>query len=46
MPSILQILWFVLVAVLFSGFFFLEGFDFGIGMSLKTVAKMKQNKMP
>lgn len=39
MPSILQILWFVLVAVLFSGFFFLEGFDFGIGMSLKTVAK-------
>lgn len=26
-------LWFVLVAVLFTGFFFLEGFDFGIGMS-------------
>src|SRR5699024_8016385 len=34
-----QILWFVLIAVLFSGFFFLEGFDFGIGMSLKTLAK-------
>ena len=26
-------LWFVLVAVLFIGFFFLEGFDFGVGMS-------------
>lgn len=39
MPSVLQILWFVLIAVLFAGFFFLEGFDFGIGMSLKGVAK-------
>ena len=25
--------WFILVAVLFVGFFFLEGFDFGVGMS-------------
>jgi cytochrome bd ubiquinol oxidase subunit II len=28
----LQILWFVLIAVLWTGFFFLEGFDFGVGM--------------
>ena len=28
-------LWFVLVAVLFIGFFFLEGFDFGVGMSTR-----------
>ncbi|MDR2465407.1 MAG: cytochrome d ubiquinol oxidase subunit II [Streptococcaceae bacterium] len=35
----LQLLWFVLIAVLFSGFFFLEGFDFGVGMSLTTLAK-------
>lgn len=28
----LQELWFVLVAVLFLGFFVLEGFDFGVGM--------------
>lgn len=34
-----QMLWFVLIAVLFAGFFFLEGFDFGIGMSLRTLAK-------
>jgi len=30
----LQILWFVLVAVLWSGYFLLEGFDFGVGMLL------------
>ena len=30
----LQILWFILIAVLWIGFFFLEGFDFGVGMLL------------
>lgn len=28
-------LWFILVAVLFVGFFFLEGFDFGVGMATR-----------
>src|SRR5947208_11266964 len=28
----LQMLWFVLIAVLWGGFFVLEGFDFGVGM--------------
>lgn len=32
-------LWFVLIAVLFMGFFFLEGFDFGVGMSTKLLAR-------
>jgi len=32
-------LWFLLVAVLFIGFFFLEGFDFGVGISTKLLAK-------
>ncbi|MCM3003564.1 cytochrome d ubiquinol oxidase subunit II [Priestia koreensis] len=32
-------LWFVLVAVLFIGFFFLEGFDFGVGMATRFVAR-------
>lgn len=27
----LQIVWFILIAVLFTGFFFLEGFDYGVG---------------
>jgi len=30
----LTIIWFVLVGVLFTGFFFLEGFDYGVGMLL------------
>ncbi|MNI10579.1 Cytochrome bd-I ubiquinol oxidase subunit 2 [compost metagenome] len=32
-------LWFILVAFLFVGFFFLEGFDFGVGMATKLLAK-------
>ena len=32
-------LWFLLIAVLFIGFFFLEGFDFGVGMSTTILAK-------
>ncbi|WP_234032710.1 cytochrome d ubiquinol oxidase subunit II [Paenibacillus faecalis] len=32
-------LWFILIAVLFIGFFFLEGFDFGVGMSTQFLAK-------
>jgi len=35
----LQILWFILIGLLFAIFFFLEGFDFGVGMSLATLAK-------
>ncbi|WP_258535544.1 cytochrome d ubiquinol oxidase subunit II [Bacillus sp. 03113] len=31
--------WFLLVAVLFIGFFFLEGFDFGVGISTGLIAK-------
>ncbi|WP_186580602.1 cytochrome d ubiquinol oxidase subunit II [Aquibacillus kalidii] len=32
-------LWFVLIAILFVGFLFLEGFDFGVGMSVRFLAK-------
>ncbi|MBS4198387.1 cytochrome d ubiquinol oxidase subunit II [Bacillus sp. FJAT-49732] len=37
-------LWFVLIAVLFVGFVFLEGFDFGVGMSTKLLAKNELEK--
>ncbi|MBS4220200.1 cytochrome d ubiquinol oxidase subunit II [Bacillus sp. FJAT-49711] len=37
-------LWFVLIAVLFVGFVFLEGFDFGVGMSTKFLAKNELEK--
>ncbi|MEV3153942.1 cytochrome d ubiquinol oxidase subunit II [Paenibacillus larvae] len=32
-------LWFILVAVLFVGFFFLEGFDFGVGIVSRFLGK-------
>lgn len=35
----LQILWFILIAILWIGFFFLEGFDFGVGMLLPFLSK-------
>lgn len=31
--------WFVLIAVLWTGYFFLEGFDFGIGVLTKPLAR-------
>ncbi|GER67211.1 cytochrome bd ubiquinol oxidase subunit 2 [Weizmannia acidilactici] len=37
-------LWFVLVCVLFTGFVFLEGFDFGVGMSTKFLARNETEK--
>lgn len=35
----LNIVWFALVAVLWIGFFFLEGFDFGVGMLLSFLGR-------
>lgn len=35
----LNILWFILIAVLYVGFFVLEGFDFGVGMLMPFLAK-------
>jgi cytochrome d ubiquinol oxidase subunit II len=35
----LNTLWFILVGILFTGFFFLEGFDYGVGMLLPFLAR-------
>lgn len=35
----LNIVWFILVTVLFIGFFFLEGFDYGVGILLPFLGK-------
>lgn len=35
----LESIWFLLIAVLFIGYFILEGFDFGVGILLPFVAK-------
>ncbi|QES49120.1 cytochrome d ubiquinol oxidase subunit II [Streptomyces venezuelae] len=37
-------LWFVLIAVLWIGYFFLEGFDFGIGVLTKLLARDRTEK--
>ena len=35
----LTTVWFILIAVLWTGYFILEGFDFGVGMLLRVVGK-------
>ena len=40
----LQTLWFILIAVLFAGFLFLEGFDYGVGILLPFVARKDQER--
>jgi cytochrome d ubiquinol oxidase subunit II len=35
----LNIVWFILIAVLFAGFFLLEGFDYGVGILLPFLGK-------
>lgn len=35
----LNVLWFILITVLFTGFFFLEGFDYGVGMLLPFMGR-------
>lgn len=35
----LNILWFILIAVLYTGYFLLEGFDFGVGILLPFLGK-------
>jgi cytochrome d ubiquinol oxidase subunit II len=36
--------WFVLIAVLWIGYFFLEGFDFGVGVLLPVIGKDEQER--
>ncbi|MFF0963939.1 cytochrome d ubiquinol oxidase subunit II [Streptomyces sp. NPDC003703] len=36
--------WFVLIAVLWTGYFFLEGFDFGVGVLTKLLARDRTEK--
>jgi cytochrome d ubiquinol oxidase subunit II len=40
----LQIVWFLLIAALWIGFFFLEGFDFGVGMLLPFLGKNDEER--
>jgi cytochrome bd ubiquinol oxidase subunit II len=40
----LQLLWFVLIAVLWAGYFLLEGFDFGVGMLLPFLPRDERER--
>ncbi len=40
----LQAVWFVLISVLWLGYFVLEGFDFGVGMLLRRVARTRDER--
>jgi cytochrome d ubiquinol oxidase subunit II len=37
-------IWFILIAVLWVGFFFLEGFDFGVGMLMSFLGKKDEER--
>jgi cytochrome d ubiquinol oxidase subunit II len=43
-PSFLQVLWFVLIGVLWTGYFVLEGFDFGVGMLVRVLGRDETDK--
>ena len=40
----LTILWFILITVLFTGFFILEGFDYGVGMLLPFLSRRDEDR--
>ncbi|WP_026554252.1 cytochrome d ubiquinol oxidase subunit II [Arthrobacter sp. 35W] len=40
----LPTIWFILIAVLWTGYLFLEGFDLGVGMLMKTFARNNAEK--
>ena len=39
-----QTTWFLLIAVLWVGYFILEGFDFGVGMLLRFVSRNEADR--
>jgi len=43
-PNFLQTLWFLLIGVLWIGYFVLEGFDFGVGMLLRALSRDETDK--
>lgn len=40
----LNTIWFILITVLFTGFFFLEGFDYGVGSLVPVIGKTDDEK--
>jgi cytochrome bd ubiquinol oxidase subunit II len=44
MDTVLPVLWFVVVALLWAGYLFLEGFDLGVGMHMLISARSEQDR--
>lgn len=42
--TVLQVVWFVLISILWVGYFVLEGFDFGVGMLVRAVGRTEAGK--
>ncbi len=40
----LQVIWFILISILWLGYFVLEGFDFGVGMLIRAVGRTDAEK--
>ncbi len=43
-PSFLQFVWFALIGILWTGYFVLEGFDFGVGMLIRLLGRDRTDK--
>ncbi|WP_368733146.1 cytochrome d ubiquinol oxidase subunit II [Streptomyces alkaliphilus] len=43
-PHALNVVWFSLIAVLWIGYFFLEGFDFGVGVLTRGLARDRRER--
>jgi len=42
--TFLQVVWFILISILWLGYFVLEGFDFGVGMLMRAVGRDESEK--
>ncbi|MEZ5076141.1 MAG: cytochrome d ubiquinol oxidase subunit II [Solirubrobacterales bacterium] len=42
--TFLQVVWFILISILWLGYFVLEGFDFGVGMLIRAVGREKEER--
>lgn len=40
----LQLVWFILISILWIGYFVLEGFDFGVGILMKALGRTEEEK--
>jgi len=43
-PHVLQVVWFCLIAVLWIGFLVLEGFDYGVAMLIRVLARNEKER--